>query len=110
MSAATMRRVATLIGTARPSPTPATAVLIPITRPRPSASAPPELPGVERGVGLDHVVDDTHVRARAGRKRASERRHHAGSDGAGESVRIPDRDDELADAQLFRVAELRRSE
>ena len=29
-----------------PGPTPATAVLIPITRPRPSASAPPELPGL----------------------------------------------------------------
>ena len=35
-----------LIGTARPSPTPATAVLIPTTRPAPSASAPPELPGL----------------------------------------------------------------
>ena len=34
-----------LIGTARPSPTPATAVLIPTTRARESASAPPELPG-----------------------------------------------------------------
>ena len=39
-------RVVALTGTARPSPTPATAVLIPITRPRPSTSAPPELPGL----------------------------------------------------------------
>ncbi len=38
-------RVVSLIGTARPSPTPATAVLIPTTWPWPSASAPPELPG-----------------------------------------------------------------
>jgi hypothetical protein len=39
-------RVASLIGTASPSPMPATAVLIPTTRLRPSASAPPELPGL----------------------------------------------------------------
>ena len=38
-------RVAALIGTARPSPTPATAVLIPTTRAELSTSAPPELPG-----------------------------------------------------------------
>jgi hypothetical protein len=37
--------VVSLIGTASPKPTPATAVLTPITRPSPSASAPPELPG-----------------------------------------------------------------
>ena len=40
-----MLRVESSIGTARPSPTPATAVLIPITLARPSASAPPEFPG-----------------------------------------------------------------
>ena len=34
------------MGTARPSPIPATAVLIPTTRPAESASAPPELPGL----------------------------------------------------------------
>jgi hypothetical protein len=38
-------RVVALIGTASPSPIPATAVLMPTTRPWPSASAPPELPG-----------------------------------------------------------------
>src|SRR2546430_912903 len=36
MSAPTMRRVVALIGTARPSPMPATAVLMPITLPRPA--------------------------------------------------------------------------
>ena len=46
ISAARIRRVASSIGTARPSPMPATAVLIPTTRPRESASAPPELPGL----------------------------------------------------------------
>ena len=34
------------IGTARPRPTPATAVFTPTTRPALSASAPPELPGL----------------------------------------------------------------
>ncbi len=41
-----IRRVVVLIGTASPSPAPATAVLIPTTRARPSARAPPELPGL----------------------------------------------------------------
>ena len=40
-----IRREVALIGTASPRPTPATAVLMPITRPCESASAPPELPG-----------------------------------------------------------------
>src|SRR4029450_2455588 len=41
-----IRRVVLLIGTANPSPTPATAVLIPTTRAFASASAPPEFPGL----------------------------------------------------------------
>src|SRR6266542_508939 len=45
ISAAMMRRVVALIGTARPSPTPATAVFTPTMRARPSTRAPPELPG-----------------------------------------------------------------
>ena len=45
ISAPTIFRVASSIGTARPSPRPATAVLMPITRALESASAPPELPG-----------------------------------------------------------------
>ena len=40
-----MLRVVSLMGTARPSPNPATAVLIPTTSPVEMASAPPELPG-----------------------------------------------------------------
>ena len=39
-------RVTSLMGTASPSPTPATAVLMPTTHPCPSASAPPEFPGL----------------------------------------------------------------
>src|SRR6202011_3561407 len=46
MSALTMREVEALIGTARPTPMPASAVLMPTTRAELSASAPPELPGL----------------------------------------------------------------
>src|ERR687893_297767 len=45
MSAPITRRVARLIGTARPRPSPATAVLTPTTRSALVTSAPPELPG-----------------------------------------------------------------
>ena len=41
-----IRRVVELTGTARPSPIPATAVLMPTTRALASASAPPEFPGL----------------------------------------------------------------
>ena len=46
ISAEITARVVALIGIASPRPTPATAVLMPTTRPRPSTSAPPELPGL----------------------------------------------------------------
>src|SRR5947199_123869 len=46
MRAATIRRGVALTGPARPSPTPATAVLTPTRRPLPSTSPPPELPGL----------------------------------------------------------------
>ena len=92
-------RVASLIGTASPSPTPATAVLIPTTRPRPSASAPPELPGLS--AASVWITLSTTRPARSG-QRAAERRDDAGGDRAGEAVRVPDRDDELADAEARR--------
>ena len=59
--------------------------------------------GVQRRVGLDHVVDDP---AAPGRQRAAERRDDARGDRAGEAVRVADRDHELADAQPFGVAQL----
>src|SRR5207248_11728230 len=62
--------------------------------------------GVERGVGLDHVVDVPDSGAGAGWQRAAEGRDDAGGHGAAEPVRVSDRDDELADAQLLRVPEL----
>jgi hypothetical protein len=57
---------------------------------------------VERGVGLDHVLDG----APADRAdRAAERRHHAGGDRRFEAERIADRDHELTAPQRLRVAE-----
>jgi hypothetical protein len=103
-------RVAVLIGTARPRPIPATAVLMPTTRPRPSASAPTGVAGIERRVGLDDVVDEAHVRPGPGRQRAPKRRHDTCRHRAGEAVRVPDRDDELTDAEPLGVAELGRGE
>lgn len=56
ISVSMIARVVPLIGTARPRPTPATAVLTPTMRPVLSARTPPA--GVEGGVGLDDLVDD----------------------------------------------------
>ena len=66
--------------------------------------------GVERGVGLDDVVDDARRAAGAGGQRAAERGDDAGGDRAGVAVRVADRHHELADAQRGRVAELGRLE
>ena len=91
-----------------PRPIPATAVLIPTTRPRESASAPPELPGIERGVGLDDVLDEPAGPAVAGRQRAAEGADDARRDRAGEAERVPDRDDQLSDAEPLGITERRR--
>ena len=106
--AETIRRVVALIGTASPSPIPATAVLMPTTRPRPSTSAPPELPGLS---AASVWMTSSMMRVAppgAGGQRAAERGDHAGGDRARVAVRVADRHDELADAQRARVAQLRR--
>lgn len=95
MSAATIRRVVVLIGTARPRPIPATAVFTPTTRARPSASAP---------------LDDPAGRPGAGREGPAEGAHDAGGDRAGEPHRVSDRDDELVHSEAVGVAEGCRSE
>ena len=70
--AETIRRVAALTGTARPSPIPATAVLMPTTRPRPSTSAPPELPGLSAAsVWMTSSMMRVAPPARAGSERPS---------------------------------------
>ena len=84
---------------------PATAVLMPTTRPRPSTSAPPELPGFSAASVWITSSTMRAARARAGRQRAAERGDDAGRDRAREAVRVADRDHELADAQLGGVAE-----
>ena len=68
---------------------------MPITLPLRSNIGPPELPGVDRRVGLDVAV----VRARAADV-AVQRRDDAGGDGAAEAERIADRDHPVADPRL----------
>ena len=58
---------------------------------------------VERGIGLDHVVDDSPA---ANWQRAPERGDDACRHRARKSVWIADRDDQLSDPQTLSVAEL----
>ena len=85
---ATIRRVVAFTGTASPSPTPATAVLIPTTRARRVGERAAGVAGVERRVGLDHVLDHPARRAAAGRQRPPERADHARRDRAREPERV----------------------
>src|SRR4051812_42513750 len=115
-----MPRVASLTGTASPSPTPATAGLIPTTRGPPSASAPPEvltpgaggaagggaaggLAGIGRRLWRGDVAAAPRGRGRGG---GAGRRRDPRRDRAREPVRVADRDDELPDLQGRGVAEL----
>ena len=61
--------------------------------------------GIERGVGLDDVVDQA---ARSRAQRAAERRHDAGRHRRFEAERIADGDHELAALEQLGVAERRR--
>ena len=92
-------RVVALIGTARPRPMPATAVLTPTTRPWLSARAPPELPGLSAAsVWMTSSMILATPLPRAG-QRAAERGDDARRDRSGEAVRVADRDHQLTDAQ-----------
>src|SRR5580693_7541578 len=63
-------RVIELIGMARPTPTPATAVLIPTTSPEAMTKAPPELPGLSAAsVWMTSSTIRTLSPARVGRER-----------------------------------------
>ena len=98
-------------GTAKPMPSLppellAMAVLMPIARPSPSASGPPELPGVDRGVRLDEVMQLAHL----GGDRAAECAHDAGGHRLAEAERAPDGDRRLADLHVGEGAERHRLE
>jgi hypothetical protein len=61
------RRLTVSTGTAKPMPEKAPlglkiAVLTPTSRPEESSRGPPELPGIDGGVGLNHVTDAPAVR------------------------------------------------
>src|SRR5438270_11991789 len=101
-----MRRVVALMGTARPRPIPATAVLTPTRRPRPSTSAPPELPGLRAAsVWMTSSTMRLADPVRAGNERPRALTDARG-DGAGQAHGVAEGDDELADAQAGGVADL----
>ena len=66
---------------------------------------PAGVAGVERGVGLDHVV---HLPPGPGSQRAAHRAHHARGHRVLEPVRVADGDHQLTHADRRRVAERRR--
>ena len=79
---------------------------MPTTRPRLSASAPPELPGLSAAsVWITLSMMRAARRERAGSERPSAETTPAVTEPA-KPVRVADRDHELADAQPFGVAEL----
>ena len=85
---------------------PATAVLTPTTRPRPSASAPPELPGLS--AASVWITFSTRRPADPDGSAAIDPRAETtpAVTVPGQAHRAADRDDELADPQLVGVAEL----
>ena len=90
---------------------PTTAVLMPTTRPRLSARAPPRVARVERGVGLDDVLDHP-ARPSVARPRATVPRARttpALTEPPNPSG-LPIGDDELPDPEPRGVAELGRGE
>ena len=74
------------------------AVLMPTSSPLRSTSAPPELPGIDRGVGLDEelVVGDADLRAR-------QRRDDAVRHRLPDAERIADGEHQVADLQLVGI-------
>src|SRR3989449_11706756 len=59
-------------------------------------------PRIQRGVGLDHVIDQPPA---DGAERAAQRAHDARGYGTLEAERVADRDDQLPDPQRRRVTE-----
>ena len=98
-----------LIGTAKQIPCAGwmIAVLMPTTRPAESTSGPPRVAGVQGRVGLDDVV---HQVSGDAPQRPAQRRDDARGHGGLEPERAADRDRELPDLELRRVAERRERE
>ena len=65
---------------------------------------PARIAGIERGIGLDHVLDQA---AGFRAQRTPERGNHAGGDRRFKAERIADRDHKLAALERLGIAELR---
>ena len=102
-----IRREVALIGTASPRPTPATAVLMPMTRPRESASAPPELPGL-RAASVWMTSSTIGWRCGCGSAATAQPADDTGGDAAGHAERVADGDHQRSDLQVVHVAVDRR--
>ena len=100
-----IRRLVSFIGTARPRPQPATAVLMPTTREDGVGQRAAGVARVERGVGLDDVLHDARRAAVAGGQRPAQAADHPGGDRAGQAQRVADGDHQLAHAQRAGVPE-----
>ena len=75
---------------------------MPTTSPRRFSSGPPELPGIDRRVGLQHL----RVARLGHRERTLDRADDADADRVREAERIADRHDPVARQHLAGVAEL----
>ena len=83
------------------------AVLTPTTRPAESTSGPPELPGIQRGIGLNDVIDQAPgIRA----QRPSQRAHHTRRYGGLKAIGRANGDGDLAHAQFLRVSQFSRDQ
>ena len=78
-----------------------------MTSPRTLTSGPPELPGIDGGVGLDEVLDAALAPARQPGQRPALGAHDAGGDGEGEPLaeRVADGQHPLADPGVVAVAQ-----
>ena len=83
------------------------AVLTPMSRPALSSSGPPEFPGVDGGVGLDHIADGNPGH---GIDFATEGGDDPGGEGLVETEGVADGEYALADQKIPGFADPQRSE
>ena len=103
-----IRRDVALTGTARPRPTPATAVLMPTIRAAGIRQRPSGAARVEGSIGLDDVLDHAPVPSGPDGDGTAQSADHSGGDGTRESQRITNGDHQLPDPERFGVAQVRR--